>query len=276
MVVSYPSGSEGSVWSFLTITPYILFKLRGSIVPHLLPQLIFIQGLSVLAVYLTEWEKESQPGLDAEELSLFGKRAEEGTKALAILVSFLLVLKTQAANNQFWEALTALTNICHLLRSISMTVCGMMQWEKHPDVERNAKRIVRLLVLYYLVVLEYFQRTGTNQTNTVKQMDNLRRDVSALASDNEWTVLYPGDAKDTPGSKSPHSHTRPTMVLFWITLSLRQIMDHKAIEAPIMNGVLIQLTQVSQCFWNMDKIDKTQFPFPYTQVGLKFFPYPAF
>ena len=119
---------------------------------------------------------------------------------------------------------------------------------------------------YYVVVLEYFQRTGTNQTNAASQMDNLRHDVAALAGDHEWTVLYPGEGKGTAGSKSAHRHTRPTIILFWISLSLRQILDHQALEPPIMNGVLNQLTQVSACFWNMDKIDKTQFPFPYTQV----------
>ena len=53
---------------------------------------------------------------------------------------------------------------------------------------------------YYLVVLEYFQRTGTNQTNAASQMDNLRHDVAALAGDHEWTVLYPGEGKGTAGS----------------------------------------------------------------------------
>lgn len=252
----------------MTITPFILFKFRGSIVPQLLPQLILIQGLSVLAIWLADWERENLETDTGEEnnMTSFAKVAEEGTKALAILVSFLLVLKTQAANNQFWEALSDLTNMCHLLRSISISVCGMVNWEKHKEVEKNAKRIVRLLVLYYLVVLEYFQRTGTNQTNAASQMDNLRHDVAALAGDHEWTVLYPGEGKGTAGSKSAHRHTRPTIILFWISLSLRQILDHQALEPPIMNGVLNQLTQVSACFWNMDKIDKTQFPFPYTQV----------
>ena len=149
MVVPYPSGSEGSVFFFLTITPFILFKFRGSIVPQLLPQLILIQGLSVLAIWLADWERENLETDTGEEnnMTSFAKVAEEGTKALAILVSFLLVLKTQAANNQFWEALSDLTNMCHLLRSISISVCGMVNWEKHKEVEKNAKRIVRLLVL---------------------------------------------------------------------------------------------------------------------------------
>ena len=263
MVVAYPSSSEGSVWSFLTITPFILFKVRGSIVPMLLPQLIFIEGLSVLAVLLVEKERED----GTESMISFGKVAEEGTKALAILVSFLLVLKTQAANAQHWEALSDLTNICHKLRSLCITVCGLVKWEKDPEVAKNAKRIVRLLVLYYFVVIEYFQRTGTHQANSATQMDCLRRDVASLAGDHEWTVLYPGEGKGITGSKSTHRHTRPTIILFWISLSLRRIGDFQATEPAVLNGAMMQLSAVSEFFWDMDKIDKTQFPFPYTQVS---------
>ena len=264
MPVVYQSGAEGSVWSFLTITPFILFKVRGSIVPQLLPQLLFIQGLSVLAVFMTEWEKENAD--EEENITLFGKVAEEGTKSFAILVSFLLVLKTQAANNQFWEALSRLTDMCHLLRSISIAICGMVTWEKHPSISQHAKRIIRLLVLYYFVVVEYFQRTGINQTRSKTKMDKLRADIAALAGDTEWPILYPGETKNTEGSKSSHPNTRPTIILFWITLSLRHISDHQGVEPPIMNGILGHLAAVSSSFWNMDKIDKTQFPFPYTQV----------
>ncbi|CAE7535304.1 unnamed protein product [Symbiodinium microadriaticum] len=97
-------------------------------------------------------------------------------------------------------------------------------------------------------------------------MDRLRQDVAALAGDTEWSILYPGDHKSVSGSASPHDTTRPSIILFWVTLSLRKIMDHNATEAPIMNGLLTQLAAVGSCFWNMDKIDKTQFPFPYCQV----------
>lgn len=250
----YDSGAEGSTWSFFTITPFLLFKVRGSIVPSLIPQLLLMEGLSVLAVYV------------ADEDPSFGEAARSGTAPLAILLSFLLVLKTQEANKQFWEAISDLTMMCHLLRSISMTICGMVTWEVDAEVQDHAKRVIRLLALYSLAVREFFQRTGKNATTSSEQMDRLRQDVAALAGDTEWSILYPGDHKSVSGSASPHDTTRPSIILFWVTLSLRKIMDHNATEAPIMNGLLTQLAAVGSCFWNMDKIDKTQFPFPYCQV----------
>ncbi|CAE7562017.1 unnamed protein product [Symbiodinium sp. CCMP2456] len=256
MVVSYPSAAEGSAWSFFTITPRLLFKIRGSIVPHLLPQLLVIEGISVAAVLLVEDYAPTN----------FGEQVQSGTAAVTILLSFLLVLKTQEACKQFWEALDDLTTMCHLLRSISMTVCSMVKWEAHPEVANNAKRIVRLLALYYLTVVEFFQRTGSNATASKKTQDRLRRDVAALAGDTEWTILYPGEHKSVEGSKSVHDNTRPSIILFWIELSLRQILDHQAVETDIMSFLLGKLDALGEKFWHMDKIDKTQFPFPYCQI----------
>lgn len=156
--------------------------------------------------------------------------------------------------------------MCHLLRSVSVMVCGMVKWEKHPEVAIHSKRVVRLLLLHYFVVIEYFQRTGMNQTTTKRLMDKLRHDVASLAGDKEFLILYPGEKKGTKASESSHHYTRPTIILLWVCLSLRKILDHQALEPPIMNGLLTQMTAINECFWNMDMIDKTQFPFPYAQV----------
>ena len=92
----------------------------------------------------------------------------------------------------------------------------------------HAKRVIRLLALYSLAVREFFQRTGKNATTSSEQMDRLRQDVAALAGDTEWSILYPGEDKRVSGSTSSHDTTRPSIILFWVTLSLRKIMDYKA------------------------------------------------
>ena len=118
--------------------------------------------------------------------------------------------------------------MCHLLRNISMTICGMVTWEVDAEVQVHAKRVIRLLALYSLAVREFFQRTGKNATTSSEQMDRLRQDVAALAGDTEWSILYPGEDKRVTGSTSSHDTTRPSIILFWVTLSLRKIMDYKA------------------------------------------------
>jgi len=79
-------------------------------------------------------------------------------------------------------------------------------------------------------------------------------------------LLYPGDQHSTDSIQSHHSNTRPTIVLFWIAISLRRILNLHAIEAPIVSGLLGQLNAAGSAFWTMDKIDKTQFSLPYAQI----------
>eukprot|EP00928_Gymnodinium_smaydae_P033650 TRINITY_DN24044_c0_g1_i1.p1 TRINITY_DN24044_c0_g1~~TRINITY_DN24044_c0_g1_i1.p1 ORF type:complete len:401 (+),score=89.58 TRINITY_DN24044_c0_g1_i1:62-1264(+) len=257
MVVEYPSGAESSVWSFFTIYPRVLFQYRGSIVPALLPQVMMIQCIAFLAVWLAE------EGIGP--LENITKMAQKGTSLLGILVSFLLVFKTQAANSQFWQALTHLNSLLHLLRSIGISTCTIFDW-KQPEVKLSSRRIVRFLCVYYYVVLEYFQRTGGNATVSHATMNRLRDEVRALTGENEFLMLYPGEPADTQGADSKHPTTKPTIVLFWISLAMRNILDHKACEPPIMSNLIGQLSAVGGHFWSMDKIDKTQFPLPYAQI----------
>lgn len=223
--------------------------------PHLLPQILYSTGLSVLAVYLSQTGQYK-----------FGEGAEQGTGYLGILVSFLLVFKTQSSNSQWWQALTHLNEMLHQIRSVAIIVSGMFNWEKDKEVEVNSKKIIRLLVLYYFVVREYFQRSGVNATRNDKAKDRLRDEIRALTGGGEFSVLYPGEDVLTKGSASKHGHTRPTIILFWISLCLRKVLDHEAIEPPLMASLVGQISGIGSQFAAMDQIDKTQFPLPYAQI----------
>ena len=128
-------------------------------------------------------------------------------------------------------------------RSQQAVLGGPLVVDEH--VAKNAKRIVRLLDLYYMAVCEFFQRTGENPTHSKKQLDRLRHDVAAVAGDHEWTILYPGEDKTVAGSSSMHDSTRPSIILFWIQMSLRKIADHQAVETDIMAHLLGRIGQLT-------------------------------
>eukprot|EP00931_Biecheleriopsis_adriatica_P045258 TRINITY_DN25942_c0_g1_i2.p1 TRINITY_DN25942_c0_g1~~TRINITY_DN25942_c0_g1_i2.p1 ORF type:complete len:429 (+),score=67.56 TRINITY_DN25942_c0_g1_i2:34-1287(+) len=264
MVVAYATGYNSTAWSFFTVTPRVLFSLRGSAVPALLPQVIIFQGIAVAAVLTVADDADDQNTTDEKRAS-FHSFAQQGVSTLGILVSFLLVFKTQAANSQFWLALSSMYSQLHLLRSIAVSVCGIVDWSSS-EVKINCKRIVRFLVLYYFVMLEYFQRTGANGTTDTKVQDRLRAEVKIFAGQHEIQLLYPGEASGVDGSKSQHATTRPTIILMWISIALRKVFEEGAVPAPVLANLMGQLTAVGSNFWSMDQIDKTQFPFPYAQI----------
>lgn len=266
MVVEYVSGAEGSCLSFITQTPFVLLQCRGSVIPLVFPQICIAIGLSVLAYYLNEsadnpFKKMEQP------------------VSLGILVTFLLVFKTQNAFSQFWQALSALDGVLETSRALAMTTCTMFDWEKEdaqdsPEVraQKNSelrarvRRILRFIVLYYFVIIEYFQRTGANSQMNLNLHDELREDIRNMTGPHEFQLLYPKEPVTTKGRDSSIPHANPTQVLFFIQMAAGRVLTSGRCHPPIMNGFIMQMHNLMKEFGNMNRIDKTQFPFPYAQI----------
>jgi hypothetical protein len=75
-------------------------------------------------------------------------------------------------------------------------------------VQQLARKVYRLIMLYWQVMIEYFQRTGENATGDAKHQQSLRKAVSCIASDIEMQLLYPQGNENT--------HCNPSVVLFWL------------------------------------------------------------
>merc|ERR1712093_737079 len=98
-------------------------------------------------------------------------------------------------------------------------------------------------------------------------MDRLRDDIRRLTGSNEFKMLYPNEDPEVAGSKSVHVHTNPLIVRFWIQLVLgKSWKDGCCPNAPAFQGLVSLNTKLMGHFWDMNKIDKTQFPLPYAQI----------
>jgi len=119
--------------------------------------------------------------------------------------------------------------------------------------------------VHYFVVTEYFMRSGYNQTHDSKVMDQLRKDIQLLTGPHEYAMMYNEPFK-TSGSKSKTPNANPLIPLYWIQMALADCGRVHKVPAPILQGFAVQISQLSDQFWEMNKIDKTQFPLPYAQV----------
>ena len=193
MVVEYASGAHGSCWSFFTVTPRVLFKCWGSAIPLVFPQLLCCVAISILALYLESIGANPFNGM-APPVSL------------GILVSFLLVFKTQNSYSQFWTGLAALESLLQNSRIMAMTACTLFDLDT-PGVDLRTRRIVRLLAVHFFVIVEYFQRTGANAISDRDVQDALREDIKRLTGPREFEAMYPGEERRTAGSW-PHGGTK--------------------------------------------------------------------
>ncbi|CAE8720588.1 unnamed protein product, partial [Polarella glacialis] len=175
------------------------------------------------------------------------------------------VFKTQSANAQFWGALGYVDKLQQTLRTIAMISCGVFDWKKE-SIKPCCKKIVRCLVLYYYVMIENFQRTGANQTMSVKVQDALRNDIRHLTGPKEFAMLFPNEDVKTSGSDSIYTAANPSIVLFWITVVVGNAIKEQAVPPPIGAAVLGHIHSLGTAFFGMERIDKTQFALPYAQI----------
>jgi len=256
MVIGYPSSAEGSFFSFLLVTPRVIFWRRGSVIPSILLQVSICTGLSFVAIF---WNPLRLLPDDAKPLDAY--------TVMGFLISFLLVFKTQSAFNQNWLAITHVEQLMVIYREMGMGACTTFDWDKGPEVKEHARKLMRLLVLHFHVVVEYFRRTGANAIKHAAMKDKLRSNVMRLAGENEVQILYPDEPEVQSGSSSKHSHSHPMILVVWMDLVIaRCFKNGGCLSAPHAAGLSNHTGQLMERFQAMNQIDKTQFPFPYAQL----------
>eukprot|EP00929_Paragymnodinium_shiwhaense_P118320 TRINITY_DN90259_c0_g1_i1.p1 TRINITY_DN90259_c0_g1~~TRINITY_DN90259_c0_g1_i1.p1 ORF type:complete len:429 (+),score=82.61 TRINITY_DN90259_c0_g1_i1:74-1360(+) len=259
MVVQYPTAAEESPWSFLSVTPRVLLWRTGSVIPHLAPQILLTIFISCVAILL-------------EREELIGEWAEKGLDkthaSMGFLLAFLLVFKTQSAYNQFWAATDHVDTVLEESRLLAMAAVTAFREVKDSeiDVDREGKRLVRLLVAHYFVVIEFFQRSGMNSLSSPEFKDLLRQDVRRVLGEDEYKELYPGEEYSTPGSHSQHIKADPTILHFWMQMCLSNVLNAGGCPPPVIGSLMGRHGKLVMAFWSMNKIDKTQFPLPYAQI----------
>jgi hypothetical protein len=134
-------------------------------------------------------------------------------------------------------------------------------------VKKYARRIARLLIVYFFVTVEYYERTGAEGGITDRQVqDRLREDIRDMTGDTEFSILYRGEPVDTPGSQSKLKYANGDQVLSWILKAIGRVCKLGGISAPIANAMIGHVGAILKESQVMDTIDKTQFPFPYAQI----------
>eukprot|EP00746_Dinoflagellata_sp_MGD_P048410 gnl/MRDRNA2_/MRDRNA2_219998_c0_seq1.p1 gnl/MRDRNA2_/MRDRNA2_219998_c0~~gnl/MRDRNA2_/MRDRNA2_219998_c0_seq1.p1 ORF type:complete len:328 (-),score=46.06 gnl/MRDRNA2_/MRDRNA2_219998_c0_seq1:41-922(-) len=176
------------------------------------------------------------------------------------MVSFLLVFKTQTAYNQYWAALELVDEMRALTRSLMMSIYVETDWTE--KTLSSCKRFLRLILARSLIIQEFMTRTGVHVKKTKDSINDMRERIAGFTDDMECQILYPGENKNVPASESRWKHTDPVLLHFMLKLAIKDC----GCQAPCMAKILTEITRLQMNFAQIDKMDKTQFPFPYAQL----------
>lgn len=119
-------------------------------------------------------------------------------QTVGILLSFLMVFKTQNAFMQFWAASRDIQHMLSATRHLCRLTITSFEWTDNPDhspetrkaagaLREMVRKVLRLLVLHFFVVVEYFQRTGDEETSSMdfETMKRLRENIRKLTGGSE-------------------------------------------------------------------------------------------
>lgn len=113
MVVEYRSGGEGSATSCCSVVPCVLGQCYGSVVPHVMPQVLLVIGIAVLSRWWNPLRivESWGGGGSGNEIDPDDPDLAQAMQVIGILLAFLMVFKTQSAYGQFWEASNRIENL---------------------------------------------------------------------------------------------------------------------------------------------------------------------
>lgn len=128
------------------------------------------------------------------------------------------------------------------------------------------RRTVHYLALFYFVAVENVRCTRHFAFLSPAAQDQLREDVKSLCCEDEYKILYPGDSKDVPGSKSKNAFTDPITVLHWVHLHVHTCAESHQLPIQFATAFIPKLCSLGGAFQGLQMTASFQFPLPYAQV----------
>lgn len=203
----------------------IVLQLQGSVVPILVPRILLCAVLGGLAAYLYATHGLKLPSI-AHTL-------------LGVALGLLLVFRTNASYDRFWEGRKLFGSIVNRSRDLVRQASHLIDGDG-PAVEASRREVRRFVVMYYGLLRQYLRA---------------ERDLSEVGvdlTDAEKAALEP-------------AVVRPNLAVYWLTEELM-----KNLRAGRLSELRYQLmdqnvTSLVDNWGGAERIMRTPVPFAYAQ-----------
>ncbi len=206
----------------------VALRLKGSVIPTVLPRVI-ICGLFAEAIYLLE--EITGKDLSPEILSNVGF-------VLNLVLSLLLVFRTNTAYERFWEGRKAWGTIINTIRNCARTLWIAVQ-EKDEQDRQNKITAIKLLVAYAICVKLHLRRLPIN--------NELKPFLSPQQYDKLQQMNHPS-----------------LQVAFWLGDYAQKQHDRGCLNAYTLNLIHAQISTLVDSLGMCERIQKTPIPIAYS------------
>jgi ion channel-forming bestrophin family protein len=199
----------------------ILFRARGSVVPRLLPRIALATALGVLAVLLVERHSFKLPSV-AHAL-------------VGVALGLLLVFRTNASYDRYWEGRKLLGSITNRTRDLARQTAAYI------DDAKTRADLARLIPAFFWLAAQTLRRDRT-----------LGPDAERLLTAEERAALEPVTF-------------RAPVVTAWMTARLRAEATAGRLAEQRLQAFDVNLTALNDALGGAERILRTPIPFAYAQ-----------
>ncbi|HEY9824591.1 MAG TPA: bestrophin family ion channel [Stenomitos sp.] len=206
------------------------FRLKGSVIPAVLPKALFCGSFGVLISILGHWGwVEAWPIL--------------GNVIPSIVLGLLLVFRTNTAYDRFWEGRKAWGGLVNASRNLTRRIWVFVE-ETEPGDRARKRDIMHLVVAFAIAVKLHLRNESLD--------DELREALSEQPSFREyqWESL-----RDSP---SP-----PLKIAFWLEDYLQQQYQHGRVDLYQITTMNALLDDMVDGLGICERILKTPIPMAY-------------
>jgi ion channel-forming bestrophin family protein len=203
----------------------VLWQLHGSVVPRLVPRILMTAGIGLLASLL---------------FSRYGVRLPNTAHTmLGVALGLLLVFRTNASYDRYWEGRRLLGHIVNRSRNVVRQATSYL--EGPDEAAQEARREVRRLTIIIFALLRQYLRK--------------ERDLDTLGA-----PLTPEERHALESIK-----VRPNLAIYWLSALLMSNLKAGRLTEDRLRMLDENLTQLVELWGGAERIMKTPLPFAYAQ-----------
>lgn len=203
----------------------LLFRMRGSVLPALLPRIFIAAAIGGLSAWLFVAYGFKLPAI-AHTL-------------LGVALGLLLVFRTNASYDRFWEGRRLLGSIVNRSRDLARQAVGYIDGADEASSADRAE-VVRLIRVFYALLRQYLRR---------------ERDLSVLGA----------ELNEEERSEAELVAVRPVLASVWLTRVLSRTSREGRLSSEKLHFMDANITQLVDFWGGAERIMKTPIPFAYAQ-----------
>lgn len=209
----------------------ITLRLSESVIQAILPWVILWGGYGFLVSLINYYEKVSKLNIDIKAIPNI-------VMTLNIVLSLLLIFRTNTAHERFWEARKLWGGMVNTVRNLTRRISIVIQ-ERQPEDRTEKEAMLRLVVAFAVAMKLHLRREPVNS------------ELASLMSSSKYETLQ-------------NVNHPPLQIAYWIGDYFQRQHERECVDVMELNALHLLLDEMVNLLGGCERILKTPVPLVYT------------